>query len=54
MFSLLMGVSEFNWDIANKVLGYGLVGLLSWVYHWKIKKRSVGPAKKRTEMKPKE
>ena len=54
MFSLLMGVSEFNWDIANKVLGYGLVGLLSWVYHWIIKKRSVGPAKKRTEMKHKE
>lgn len=54
MFSLLLGVSEFNWDIANKVLGYGAVGLLSWVYHWKIKKRSVESANKRMEIKAKQ
>ena len=32
--SSLLGISIFNWDFFNKVLGYGIIGISIWLYHW--------------------
>ncbi|MFH1459674.1 MAG: DUF5671 domain-containing protein [Candidatus Omnitrophota bacterium] len=35
--SSLLGISKFNWSNFNIVLGYGIVGIAAWVYHWGVK-----------------
>lgn len=34
IISSLLGISSFNWDFFNKVLGYGMIGIVIWLYHW--------------------
>lgn len=35
--SSLLGISKFNWSNFNMVLGYGVVGIAAWLYHWFLK-----------------
>lgn len=35
--SSLLGISKFDWGIFNIVLGYGVVGIVAWLYHWFLK-----------------
>ncbi len=35
--SSLLGISKFNWSSFNITLGYGLVGITAWLYHWFLK-----------------
>ncbi|MFH1491538.1 MAG: DUF5671 domain-containing protein [Pseudomonadota bacterium] len=32
-----LGISTFNWSTFNTVLGYGIVGIVAWLYHWFLK-----------------
>jgi hypothetical protein len=32
--SSILGISKFNWSSFNIILGYGLVGIVVWIYHW--------------------
>ena len=32
--SSILGISKFDWSLFNIILGYGIVGLIVWVYHW--------------------
>ncbi len=35
--SSLLGISKFNWSSFNITLGYGVVGITAWLYHWFLK-----------------
>lgn len=35
--SSLLGISKFNWNTFNIILGYGVVGIAVWLYHWFLK-----------------
>ena len=32
--SSILGISKFNWSSFNIILGYGIVGIIVWLYHW--------------------
>lgn len=34
LMGLVLGISKFDWQIFNIVLGYGIVGVAIWIYHW--------------------
>lgn len=35
--SSLLGISKFDWSSFNITLGYGIVGIAAWLYHWFLK-----------------
>ncbi len=34
VLSAILGISKFDWGSVNMILGYGLVGMGVWAYHW--------------------
>jgi len=38
VLSAMLRLSNFDWRTFNIVSGYGIVGILMWLYHWYIKK----------------
>jgi hypothetical protein len=34
VLSSILGISKFDWSLFNIILGYGIVGLVVWAYHW--------------------
>ena len=37
VMSSILGISEFSWAKFNTVLGYGIIGIAIWLYHWFLK-----------------
>lgn len=40
--SSILGISKFNWGSFNIILGYGIIGLIVWLYHWFFVKSEIG------------
>ncbi len=34
VLSAILGISKFDWSSVNIILGYGVVGIGVWIYHW--------------------
>lgn len=39
--SSILGISKFDWGSFNIILGYGIVGIIVWVYHWFFAKSEI-------------
>ena len=39
ILSSILDIAKFDWNILDTLLGYGVVGISVWIYHWSPKMR---------------